>query len=166
MCAPSVDLRRRMEEDIYLGIFFIRALLLGFYIFEIARRLYRRIHDIGPAPEPDGESRDAPPGARGGVEPGTGYISRSPPRYQENGQLTRGVYRYPTRTTCRVEARRTPHACAGAAERRRRTSYTTQASRLTVLAQHASFNPPFPATSPHETERSSSLVGDGVYMED
>lgn len=114
--------------------------------------------------EPDGESRDAPPGARGGVEPGTGYISRSPPRYQENGQLTRGVYRYPTRTTCRVEARRTPHACGCCG--RRRTSYTTQASRLTVLAQHASFNPPFPATSPHETERSSSLVGDGVYMED
>ena len=88
-CGPALE-----DGGGYIpGNFFIRALLLGFYIFAIARRLYRRIHDIGPAPEPDGESRDAPPGARGGVEPGTGYISRSPPRYQENGQLTRGVYR-------------------------------------------------------------------------
>ena len=32
MCAPSVDLRRRMEEDIYLGIFF-NTCLLGFLHF-------------------------------------------------------------------------------------------------------------------------------------
>ena len=80
--------------------------------------------------EPDGESRDAPPGARGGVEPGTGYISRSPPRYQENGQLTRGVYRYPTRTTCRVEARRTPHACGCCG--RRRTSFELHDPSISV----------------------------------
>ena len=56
--------------------------LLGFYIFAIARRLYR-IHDIGPARRPErardadgGREQDAPPGGRGGVEPGTGRTSR------------------------------------------------------------------------------------------
>ena len=168
MCAPSVDLRRRMEEDIYLGIFF-NTCLLGFLHFcNCTSSIDRRIHDIRPPP-PRARRRE-----QGRTPRGPAAVSS--PEQDTSRDLLHGTKRtVSSRAECTgillvrlVVLRRaellTP---AGAADADARvSSYTTQASRLTVLAQHASFNPPFPATSPHETERSSSLVGDGVYMED